>query len=83
MARHLSVPSISSLALEVKRVVRLYTSSLAPHCLHAEAGDPTVALSTVRSLLAAASDYMDGKLQDDLDQVFFLHYIVLVVCLER
>ena len=69
MARHLSVPSISSLAMEVQRVVRLYTSSLAPHCLHAGVGSPTAALSTVRSLLAAASDYMDGKLQDDLDQV--------------
>ena len=69
MARHLSVPSISSLALEVQRVVGLYQSSLRSHCLRAEAGGPTVALSTVRSLLAAASDYMDGKLQDDLDQV--------------
>ena len=50
-------------------MVGVFESSLAPHCLHARVGNPTVALSTVRSLLAAATDYMDGKLQDDLDQI--------------
>ena len=69
MALHLTVPSISSLAVEVQRRVGALRDSLAQHCLHAGAESPSTTLSTVRLLLDMASSYMDGRLQDQLDQI--------------